>query len=315
MMNIAPLTSLANGQSEAKSAVNMVDLLKSKQKAAAVTPVSTPIDKGQQSNGKRLDQATMSAASVQRYQAAYQYSNTMSMQLKTREGDEVTVDFRQMYAQYQEFNRQQMMEEGPQGVRYFESREAMESTAFEERFGISVKGDLNEQELAAIFDVFEQVDQLANTFFNGDFEKAFAQALELKVDYGQIASFSLNLTQTETRAVSYQQGAVAQYQQVQNPEQLEPGLGLKDLPPYLQSWQSVIEKLDEQFLQAQTIFEEMMAGVLAQRFPEQDDQQGWLGRMKNIHQEMAGLLDLNAAKVEEAQPSETLVNPEKIQSV
>lgn len=314
-MSIAPLPGLVFGQNESKSPLSVVDLFNaSPKKNAAENPKSGDAD----SPVKRLDHASMSAASMQRYQASYQYSNTMSMQLTTREGDQVTVDFRQLYAQYQEFNRQQVSEEGPQGVRYFESREAMEMTAFEERFGISVQGDLNEEELGAIFDVFEQVDQLANNFYNGDIEKAFEQAMELQVDFGQIQSFSLDMTRTEMRSVSYQEGAVAQYQQVQNPENnLEnkaDQLGIKDLPPYLQAWQSAIERLDEQFAEAQKMFDEMMADTLVQRFPEQDSREGWFERVKNLHQEMAGLLGDNNAKFEEAEPSETMGRSEKIQS-
>lgn len=310
-MSIASLPGLAFGQSEAKSPLSIVDLFNaSHKKNAAENPKSgeanLPV--------KRLDHASMSAASMQRYQGSYQYSNTMSMQLTTREGDQVTVDFRQLYAQYQEFSRQQVSEEGPQGVRYFESREAMEMTAFEERFGINVQGDLNQEELGAIFEVFSQVDQLANKFYNGDIEKAFEQAMNLQVDFGQIQSFSLDMTRSEMRAVSYQQTAVAQYQQVQNSNDKEGQVVVKDLPPYLQGWQSAIERLDEQFAQAQKIFDELMADTLVQRFPEQDSREGWFERVKSLHQEMAGLLMDNDAKVEETEPSEAMGRPEKIQS-
>jgi predicted 3-demethylubiquinone-9 3-methyltransferase (glyoxalase superfamily) len=309
-MSISALPGLAIGQNENKSPLNIADLFKSQQKhPAEMEKTETP-----EPRAKRFDQASMSAASMQRYQAAYQYSNTMSMQLTTKEGDQVMVDFRQLYAQYQELNRQQAMEEGPKGVRYFESREAMEMTAFEERFGISVQGDLNEEELGAIFDVFEQVDQLANTFYNGDIEKAFEQAMELQVDFGQIQSFSLDMTRTEMRAVSYQQGAVAQYQQVQNPQQAQEKPGVKDLPPYLQAWQSAIERLDEQFAEAQKMFDEMMADTLAQRFPEQDSKEGWFERVKNLHQELSGLLDLNAPTPQQASANESVANPEEVQS-
>ncbi|WP_051678461.1 hypothetical protein [Thiomicrospira pelophila] len=310
-MSIASLPGLAFGQSEAKSPLSIVDLFNaSHKKNAAGNPKSGEADLPV----KRLDHASMSAASMQRYQGSYHYSNTMSMQLTTREGDQVTVDFRQLYAQYQEFSHQQASEEGPKGVRYFESREAMEMTAFEERFGISVQGDLNEEELGAIFDVFEQVDQLANNFYNGDIEKAFEQAMNLQVDFGQIQSFSLDMTRSEMRTVSYQQAAVAQYQQVQNSNDKQGQVGVKDLPPYLQGWQSAIERLDKQFAQAQKIFDELLANTLVQRFPEQDSREGWFERVKSLHQEMAGLLGDNNAKFEETEPSEAMGRPEKIQS-
>lgn len=310
-MSMAPLPGLVLGQGGYKSPLSLVDLLNEQSKKTAMD--RTGLSHLEPST-HAFDKASMSVASMQHYQSAYQYSNTMSMQLTTKEGDQVTVDFRQLYAQYQEFNRQQAMQEGPKGVRYFESREAMEMTVFEERFGISVQGDLNEEELGAIFDVFAQVDQLANTFYNGGIEQAFQQAVELQVDFGQIQSFSLDMTRTEMRSVSYQQNAAAKYQQVQHSEAAQYKLGVKDLPPYLQAWQSAIERLDEQFAQAQKMFDDMMAGTLAQRFPEQDSREGWFERVENLHQELSGLLNLKAPNPQQESPNESVASPENIQS-
>lgn len=297
------------GTTDKTNSQDLTGLLKAKQQADQAQGM--PFQPKNQSSAAQL-----SAAAVQRYQASYQYSETMSMQIETKEGDKVTVDFRQLYAQYQEFNRQQMMQEGPSGVRYFESREALEMTAFEERFAFSVEGDLNEDELKAIFDVFEQVDRLANDFFNGDIEKAFEQALDLKIDFGQIKSFSLDLTKTESRAVSYQQGALAQYKDVQSQDQKEgQDVNVNDLPPYLQAWQSAIESLDAQFANARELFDEMMAGSLAQRFPEQDSREGWLERVQKLHQGLTELFDssaINKPNEPNEHNNESLADAEKI---
>ncbi len=80
------------------------------------------------------------------------------------------------HSKYQEQKTEQSAELAPKGTQYFESKEVMEATYFEERFGFSVQGDLNDDELAAIFKVFEQVDELANNFFDGNIEKAFQQS-------------------------------------------------------------------------------------------------------------------------------------------
>ncbi|HHT00026.1 MAG TPA: hypothetical protein ENK73_04125 [Thiomicrospira sp.] len=236
-------------------------------------------------------QGAMAAARIEQVERAYQYSETMSMQLTTKEGDQVTVDFRQLYAQYQSYSEAQAGEQGPQGVRYFESKEALEMTQFEEQFGFAVQGDLNEDELKAIFDVFEQVDSLANQFFDGNIEKALQQAEELNIDFGQLDSFKLELTQTESLATSYQQAAVAQYNDVQQqsseheqPEQN--GADVSELPPYLQQWQDAIERLDEQFKNAQEVLNGFMGEVTAQRFPEQDSPNGWLERVRVFHEQL-----------------------------
>lgn len=217
------------------------------------------------------EQGRVMASRSQAFERAYQYSETMSLQLTTKEGDEVTLDFRQMYAEYQSYKEQQQGEQGPQGVRYFESREAMEMTAFEERFAFSVEGDLNEAELAAVFDVFEQVDSLANTFYEGDMEAALQKAMDLDIDYSQLQNMSLNLTQSSVEVTRYKQEAMAQYQQVQNDmeEAEQPAnADVADLPPYLQQWQATIERLDEQFQQARAVMDKLMAQVLEGRFPQ-----------------------------------------------
>lgn len=261
-------------------------------------------------------------ASKMQFERAYQYSETMSLQLTTREGDKVTLDFRQMYAEYQSYKQEQQSEQGPNGVRYFESREMMEMTAFEERFAFSVEGDLNEDELAAIFNVFEQVDSLANDFFGGNLESALQKAMELEIDYGQLQSMSLNLTQTSTEVIRYQQEAMSQYQGVQNGADAanqNAGANMSDLPPYLQQWQSVIERLDEQFKQAQAVMEKLMASVLEDRFPqnaktEQGEQPqtqgGWLERVKSFHEQ---LQEMATAHANRAQTAELAVGQESDQ--
>jgi hypothetical protein len=308
MSQITPLQTLpkwlgqTDKQSDKTGNQDLAGLLKAKQQA------------DQLSHAAKSSSAQISNASMQRYQAAYQYSETMSLQIETREGDKVTLDFRQLFAQYQEMNHQKMTEEGPKGVRQFESREMLEMSAFEERFAFSVEGDLNEDELRAIYEVFEQVDELAKNFYNGDIEKAFEQAVDLKIDFGQLKSMNLDLTRSETRAVSYQQGALAQYRDVQNQAESAEKYGVEmgDLPPYLQAWQSAIEKLDEQFANAQAMFDQMMSASLAQRFPEQDSREGWFERVQKFHQELAAAFAEKSVEQEAQEDvSENLVTAEK----
>ncbi len=256
------------------------------------------------------EQGRMAAAQMTSMESAYQYSESMSLQLTTREGDTVSIDFRQLYSEYQSYRSEQAAEGGPSGVRYFESKEMMESTAFEEQFAFSVNGDLNEDELNAIFDVFEQVDKLANSFFDGDIEKALAQAVELEIDFGQLQSFQLNLTQTESRAVSYQQAAVAEYDTVQTTDGNE-GASVSDLPPYLAQWQLAIEKLDAQFVESQKVFDELMSDVTAQRFPDQDSRSGWLERVQAFHERLSDYVSQQKIETETVETPDTEVNEDK----
>jgi len=245
--------------------------------ASSVSDVYSPTTKGMQA-----------ASAIEKYQQSYQYSQTMTMSLQTQEGDVVQVDFRQLYAQYQSYKQEQSMQEGPKGARYFESTEAMEATAFQERFGFSIKGDLNEDELKAVYDVFEKVDKLASEFFNGDIEKAFEKAQSLEIDFGQIKSFNLNLQKTESSTVAYQQANAYKGTEQQAAEPSEETKGqIAQLPPYLQNWQNIIEKMNEKFVNARETFDRLLAGTVSQRAGDETNFSTWYDRVKSFHDKLA----------------------------
>ena len=300
---------------------DLSSLLQAKQ--AADMQAQSAAQKPKNDDVSTSEQGRVMASRSQQIERAYQYSETMSLQLTTQEEDKVTLDFRQMYAEYQSYKEQQQGEQGPQGVRYFESREAMEMTAFEERFAFSVEGDLNVDELAAVFNVFEQVDSLANTFYEGDMEAALQKAMDLNIDYSQLQNMSLNLTQSSMEVTRYKQEAMAQYQQVQNDMEeaaQKSEADMADLPPYLQQWQATIARLDEQFQQAQAIMDKLMAKVLEDRFPQpqvaeqpapdqagaeqSESRMGWFERIQTFH---AQLLEMAQAK-QDATPDDAAVN-------
>ena len=103
--------------------------------------------------------------------------NDFSFDLKTRDGDTVTIR-----ASAQEIN----------ASKYGQERSS--------NFNIEINGELDEDELAAINDLLSQVNDLATTFFSGDMNKAFEQALNVGYDYEEIAQFALKLTHTEVQA-------------------------------------------------------------------------------------------------------------------
>ncbi len=62
------------------------------------------------------------------------------------------------------------------------------------RLSVQVHGNLNDKELAAIKDVLGQVETLADKFFGGDVQAAFAASASLQIDSTQLASMSLDLS-------------------------------------------------------------------------------------------------------------------------
>ena len=84
------------------------------------------------------------------------------------------------------------------------------------QFSLSVKGDLDESELNAINKLLDQVNKVSESFFNGNVEQAFDQAINMGFDSQEIVDFSLKLTHTSQTQVksgygasAYEQGAAS----------------------------------------------------------------------------------------------------------
>ena len=105
--------------------------------------------------------------------------------VKTQEGDTVTISASSRFA--------------AKGV------ETGQSSSFRvqqsQQFDLSIEGDLNADELAAINDLLSQVNDLSEQFFNGDLDAAFEAALDLGFDAEEIASFAVDLKYSVTQKV------------------------------------------------------------------------------------------------------------------
>ena len=77
------------------------------------------------------------------------------------------------------------------------------------RLAIQVHGNLNDKELAAIRDVLGQVETLADKFFSGDVQAAFAASSSLHIDSTQLASMALDFaSRLRVRGVAVGSGAL-----------------------------------------------------------------------------------------------------------
>jgi len=65
------------------------------------------------------------------------------------------------------------------------------------RISFKVKGDLNGEEMAAIQSVIEQAGAMAENFFTGDAEGAFATASALEIDAAQLANVRIRMKSSE----------------------------------------------------------------------------------------------------------------------
>ena len=69
------------------------------------------------------------------------------------------------------------------------------------RMSFSVRGELDDGELAAIRSVFEQAEDIAAEFFDGDVAKAFESASALSFDSSELARVRLKFRQVETSRI------------------------------------------------------------------------------------------------------------------
>ncbi|HET8707072.1 MAG TPA: hypothetical protein VFM46_12290, partial [Pseudomonadales bacterium] len=83
------------------------------------------------------------------------------------------------------------------------------------KFSYSVDGSLDEDEQKALESLFSDANKLAESFYSGNVEEAFAQAGKMQFNTNEIASFSLKMSQQEAYAKT------EAYQKVQNQSETE----------------------------------------------------------------------------------------------
>lgn len=156
--------------------------------------------------------SSLSASAEQTAAQATVYArrDKASLSIETQEGDEVRIRF----ASRSGFVAQDGAADsgGERRVYGFASG----------RIEVSVEGELNDEELAAIGALVAKVDALAKDFFAGDIQKAFAAAASLGFDSEQIASFALKLSSRELLRQSAPVGAMP------TPPQPQPAPGSAD---------------------------------------------------------------------------------------
>lgn len=165
-----------------------------------------PLEVGAVEQLVNADSVSLTAGQVQ--------SRTFEFELTTAEGDVVLI--RALAEQVHTLNYQK---EG-------DSRSIVSEGVQASRFLFEVNGELNEEETAAINDLLGQVTSLTNTFYDGNVEGAFQEALNLGYDDEQIASFSLNLSMSTYTRVENTYGDVANSSLEDQPQEgVQPAIG------------------------------------------------------------------------------------------
>ncbi len=178
------------------------------QDAATTTPTTTQTDSSNQSTANQNISVIGLAAAVSNRQSA-------SLQLTTKEGDKVSISFDQqdlwrMQQGKTSANRKALEAYGDNSggagkSEYAASRTQSGSSAYYSHsvgFSFSVDGNLSQDELKAIGGLVDQIGSLSDSFFGGNIDSALEQAKNLSWDDNQLASFSLDMKQSQSAAVA-----------------------------------------------------------------------------------------------------------------
>lgn len=109
----------------------------------------------------------------------------------------------------------------------------------ESGFSLFIKGDLNEQELADLDKLLAEVNDLADEFYNGDYQTAFEKASALNIDGTSLRTLDLSMKEVEQKGASVY--AATQDEPVRLPK------GLSPLKEYAERLLQAQEKWQERF--------------------------------------------------------------------
>lgn len=216
---------IEKGFAEAKDILESLDVLNGKVKEDIDTTYDL-IQQGlerleDQVNGIAANEETQAAKEsglVQQTSIENKYSRHEKTQIEiiTNDGDKVLIDvFKEQSAQ-----SSQSVSRNEEGTSYSYSRSISASTGL----SYQVQGELDEDEKKAIDDLLKDVAKVSDSFFSGNVQRAFEQAVKMDFDSEELTQFSLNMNYQESTQV-----AISAYNNVQsqpNNELQHPGKGL-----------------------------------------------------------------------------------------
>lgn len=143
------------------------------------------------------------AAYSERFAAQAQ---TFELNITTRDGDKLRIAVAQASASYSQTSVAAASNGSGSAVQINQQSSSLQMAGFQ----VSIEGELDEAERAALDKLFGQVAKLSDSFYAGDMAGAFDQAMKLQLDGEQLASMSLQLTQTRVRQATDAYSAVAE---------------------------------------------------------------------------------------------------------
>ena len=209
-------------------------------------------------------------------------SSGFEMMVETNDGDLVKVNLNQEFLKFKD-----------------RSDEALVKGRFSSSdFSFEVSGDLDEGELEALRNLFDQVSELSQKFFNGNVEDAFEFAVDMGLDTSELAGYSLRLFEQTTKAAMRTYGDVANLGQASNANSasIESKQSLDGMAEFVSSLRQTLGSTEAaQFNNARDMIESLLkqqTGAIAA--------QGGEEKQKNVD----NILDKILSELGEAQPLE-----------
>lgn len=134
--------------------------------------------------------------------ASSHQERNLSLEIRTQDGDLITLSMESMRSSSQSLS----FEQNSDGFRFATTHQ----TQARESIQFSVVGDLDADEQQALSSLIKQVDKVADKFFDGNISNILHHASKLGFDEGEIAGFSLSMSQVETRQASVAYRSVEQ---------------------------------------------------------------------------------------------------------
>ena len=161
------------------------------------------LDKRFNPDAALVEGSTNIAAYSERFAAQ---AETFDMEVTTRDGDRLRISIAQASANWSQSGVVASSNGNGSSVVASSQSGSLQIGAWQ----VSVEGELDDEERAALEKLFGQVQDLSNKFYAGDLSGAFDRAMALEMDGEQLASMSLRLTQTTMRQATDAYSAVAQ---------------------------------------------------------------------------------------------------------
>lgn len=196
------------GFAEARKILDGMGALKGKV-ADDIDDTYTRIQDGFADLGKRFSTPapTTGTSAVAAYRERFSATaETFDMSITTRDGDRLRISVAQASANWSQTSVAAASNGNGSAVVASSQSGSIQIAGWQ----VSVEGELDDEERAALEHLFGQVQDLSDKFYAGDMAGAFDRAMSLDMDGEQLASMSLSLTQTRVRQATDAYASVAE---------------------------------------------------------------------------------------------------------